>query len=118
MKLAAAAALAAFATMAPRAASAADYAPIDCAKAQSPAQVTICRTYSLGQAEAHMATLFGVVMSLVAMGQRGDIGDAQVRWLKVRDACGVNVACLTDTYRARISVLDKAFANIAANGPY
>jgi hypothetical protein len=29
-----------------------------------------------------MATLFGVVTSLVAMGQRADIGDAQRTWLK------------------------------------
>jgi uncharacterized protein len=36
----------------------------------------------------------------------------------VRDACGADVACLTDAYRARIAVLGKAFANIAANGPY
>src|ERR1700721_2563673 len=63
-------------------ARAADYAPIDCAKASSPAERTICRSYSLGQADARMATLFGVVTSLVAMGQRADIGDAQRTWLR------------------------------------
>jgi uncharacterized protein len=62
----------------PGAAFAADYAPINCAKATSAADVTICKTYSLGQAEARMATLYGIAMSLVAMGQRGDIGDAQL----------------------------------------
>ena len=55
-------------------ARAADYAPIDCGRASLPAERAICRSYSLGQAEARMATLFGVVTSLVAMGQRGDIG--------------------------------------------
>jgi uncharacterized protein len=42
-------------------ARAADYAPIDCSNASSPAQRTICRSYPLGQAEARMATMFGIV---------------------------------------------------------
>jgi uncharacterized protein len=46
-------------------ARAADYAPIDCSKASSPAERAICRSYPLGQAEARMATLFGVVTSLL-----------------------------------------------------
>jgi uncharacterized protein len=58
---------------------AADYAPFDCSKASAPAERAICRSYPFGQAEARMATMFGIVTSLVAMGQRGDIGDAQRR---------------------------------------
>jgi uncharacterized protein len=49
-------------------AHAVDYTPIDCSKASSPAERAVCRSYPLGQAEARMATLFGVVTSLVAMG--------------------------------------------------
>jgi uncharacterized protein len=79
-------------------ACAADYAPIDCGKAASPAEHAICCSYPLGQAEARMATLFGVVTSLVAMGQRGDIGDAQRQWLKQRDTCGGDTACLARAY--------------------
>jgi uncharacterized protein YecT (DUF1311 family) len=75
-------------------ARAADYAPIDCSKASSPAERAICRSYPLGQAEARMATMFGVVTSLVAMGQRGDIGEAQRKWLKERNACGDDSACI------------------------
>lgn len=102
----------------PAGASAADYAPIDCAKASSAAERTVCRNYALGQAEARMATLYGVDMSLVAMGQRGDIGDAQKQWLKAREACGSNVGCLTKAYAARIQELNKVIDGIAANGPY
>ena len=40
-------------------ARAADYVPIDCSKASSPAESTIYRSYPLGRAEARMATLFG-----------------------------------------------------------
>lgn len=100
------------------AAIAADYAPLDCTKATTPAENAICGNYALGQAEARMATLFEITMSLVAMGQRGDIGDAQKQWLKTREACGGDIACLADAYRKRIDVLDKVMANIASHGPF
>lgn len=96
----------------------ADYAPINCAKAASAAERTICGNYALGQAEARMATLYGVAMSLVAMGQRGDIGDAQKQWLKAREACGTSVACLTKSYSGRITQLNKVIDAIASHGPY
>ncbi len=96
----------------------ADYAPINCAKASTPADITVCKNYSLGQAEARMVTLYGIAMSLVAMGQRGDIGDAQLQWLKTREACGAHVACLTRIYSDRISQLSKVLDNIASHGPY
>lgn len=102
----------------PCVASAADYAPLDCAKTKSPAEKTICKSYVLGQAEARMATLFGITTSLVAMGQRGDIQDAQAEFLKTRDACGRDGACLTKVYKARIAQLDKVIAEIASRGPY
>ncbi|HML28286.1 MAG TPA: lysozyme inhibitor LprI family protein [Hyphomicrobium sp.] len=100
------------------AAYAADYAPLNCHKASSPAEQTICSSYVLGQSEARMATLFSVATSLVAMGQRGDIQDAQRKWLATRDACGNNVGCLSDAYEQRISALNNVIANIASRGPY
>ena len=99
-------------------ARAADYAPIDCSKASSPAERTICRSYPLGQAEARMATLFGVVTSLVAMGQRGDIGDAQRKWLGERNACGNDGACIARAYQSRITALSSALDTIASRGPF
>jgi uncharacterized protein len=102
----------------PNAARCADYAPLDCAKAQSAAEITICKTYSLGQAEARMATLYAIDMSLVAMGQRGNIGDAQRQWLKTRDACGGDVACLSKAYSDRIGQLNAVISDIASRGPY
>jgi uncharacterized protein len=99
-------------------ARAADYAPIDCSKASSPAERTICRSYPLGQAEARMATLFGVVTSLVAMGQRGDIGDAQRKWLKERNACADDNACIARAYQSRIAALSETLDAIASHGPF
>ena len=97
---------------------AADYAPLVCAKAKSAAEITICKTYALGQAEARMATLYAISTSLVMMGQRGDIRDAQAEFLKAREACGRNIACLTKAYSTRIAQLDKVIAGIVSRGPY
>ena len=99
-------------------AMAADYAPLNCSKAESPAERTICDSYALGQSEARMATLYSVATSLVAMGQRGDIQEAQRKWLASRDACGRNVGCLTAVYDERIRALDGVIASIASRGPY
>jgi uncharacterized protein len=99
-------------------ARAADYAPIDCGKASSGTERAICRSYPLGQAEARMATLFGVVTSLVAMGQRSDIGDAQRKWLKERSACGDDSACIALAYQSRITALSSALDAIASRGPF
>jgi uncharacterized protein len=100
------------------AAFAGDYAPLNCIKARSPAEHAICDSYALGQSEARMATLFSVATSLVAMGQRGDIQDAQREWLTARDACGKNTVCLAAAYDKRIRTLEKTIANIASRGPY
>lgn len=97
---------------------AADYAPLNCSKAGTPTEHAICDSYALGQSEARMATLFAVATSLVAMGQRGDIQDAQRRWLAERDACGPKVSCLSEAYDKRIHALDKVISGIASRGPY
>ena len=97
---------------------AADYAPLDCAQAKTAAEKTICRSYALGQAEARMATLYSIATSLVAMGQRGDLGDTQRQWLKRREACGRDVACLTRAYGDRIGQLNAVMSAIASRGPY
>jgi uncharacterized protein len=96
----------------------ADYAPIDCSKASLPAERTICHSYALGQAEARIATLFGVVKSLVGMGQRSDIADAQRQWLRERDACESDTACLARAYQSRIDALSATLETVAAHGPF
>jgi uncharacterized protein len=102
----------------PRVGFAMDYAPINCAKARSAADRVICRNYVLGRSEAHLAALYGVAMSLVAMGQRGDIGDDQTTWIKRREACGPNTSCLRQAYASRLKQLNEILDNIAKGGPY
>jgi uncharacterized protein len=103
---------------APGVAQAGDYAPLNCAKAKTPAEQAICKSYALGQDEARMATLYSIATSLVAMGQRGDIQGAQRDWLQERENCGARVPCLTKSYATRIRDLDAVIAGIAAHGPF
>ena len=104
--------------LAPHLAQAAEYAPLNCAKAASAAEMTICTSYELGQDEARMATLYAVATSLVAMGQRGDIQDAQRTWLQEREACGGRIPCLKEKYDARIRELSGVIDGIASRGPF
>jgi uncharacterized protein len=100
------------------AAHAANYAPLDCAKARTPTERAICRNYALGQREARMATLYEWTTSLVAMGQRGDIEDAQRAFIKRREACGAKVACIRRVDDARIAQLEAVMKRISSGGPY
>ena len=65
-----------------------------------------------------MATLYEVLTSLVAMGQRGAIHDDQSAWLKQRAACGADAGCLTRRYEARIEALQGQLRQIYQRGPY
>ncbi len=99
-------------------ASAADYAPINCRDADEPALYEICHNYSLGQAEARMATLYGIATSLVVMGRRGELIDTQREWLVERERCGADARCLFDVYARGIRRLDGVIDDIASRGPY
>ncbi len=103
---------------APSLAESAPYAPIDCNKAPAAAEKTICGNYALGQDEARLATLYGLLTSLVAMGQRGDIMDAQQHWIASRNACGSDAQCLAKSYKVRIGDLSKQFDALAKRGPF
>lgn len=99
-------------------AAAAEYAPLNCARAASEAEKTICSNYGLGQDEARMATLYALTTSLVAMGQRGNIQDEQRAFISKREACRSNVDCIRNLYAARIRQLDGVMAGIIARGPF
>lgn len=99
-------------------AAAADYAPVDCARAASPSETAICSNYKLGQDEARMATLYQWATSLVAMGQRGTLQDEQAAFLKDRAACGADVTCIGQLYEARIDQLEAVMKRIQQQGPF
>jgi uncharacterized protein len=107
-----------FAAAAPNHSHADSYQPMDCLKAATVAQTTVCKNYALGQDEARQATLFDVLASLVAMGQRADLIDAQRGWIEVREACGTDTKCLSSAYKTRIEQLSQALDALAKKGPF
>jgi uncharacterized protein len=99
-------------------AQASPYEPLDCSKGLTTAGKTICDNYTLGQDEARQATLFAVVTSLVAMGQRANLIESQRRWIETRETCGRDAKCLSIAYKARIEDLSKILDALAKRGPF
>lgn len=93
-------------------------ASFDCATSRAPDEKAICGSCDLAQLDVKMATLYGVLTRLVAMGQRGMIEDAQRAWLEKRSACGSDAACLAAAYRARTGELEAALGEIYSRGPF
>jgi uncharacterized protein len=105
-------------SFAPSVGHAASYAPLDCEKTSTAAETVICKSYALGQDEARMATLFGVLTALVAMGQRSDLIDKQRQWISTREACESKMKCLSQAYQTRINELSQALDTLAKRGPF
>lgn len=97
---------------------AADYAPLDCAKASTATEKVICSSYGLGQTEARMATLYQWAASFVAMGQRGNIQDQQIAFIKKRETCGADAKCIGSAYTIRIEQLEAVMDNVKRHGPF
>jgi uncharacterized protein len=92
--------------------------PIDCAKASSPTEKTICSTPSLLQADARMTTYFEIATQFVGMGVRGDLYDSQQAFPAVRSKCGTNKACILAAYKKRTAPLEAVIANVKTHGPF
>lgn len=97
---------------------AAHAASFDCATAVTPGEKTICDNRGLNDQDVKMATLYEVLTQLVAMGQRGELQDAQRSWLKGRAQCKGDIACLRTAYESRIHTLQQALQGIYSRGPY
>jgi uncharacterized protein len=93
-------------------------ASVGCNKSATADKRAICRSCVLQQRDVEMATLYGVVTHLVAMGQRGVIQDQQSAWLTRRHRCGSDDACLLKAYQDRIATLRQALRRIYRRGPF
>jgi uncharacterized protein len=81
---------------------AAQAASFACARAKAPDERAICADPALSNLDSRLAGLLDLDEGAVAMGQRGDMQDAQAAWLKTRAACGANRACLHARYETRL----------------
>ncbi|MEP9354618.1 hypothetical protein ABLE93_13580 [Xanthobacter sp. KR7-65] len=93
-------------------------ASFSCSGVSAPDEVAICADCELAQMDVKMATLYGVVTKLVAMGQRGQIQDDQRAFLRQRAACKGDTGCLTRAYQTRIGQIETALASIYSRGPF
>jgi uncharacterized protein len=92
--------------------------PIDCAKASSPTERTICKSPSLLQTDARLAAYYEIAIQFVGMGVRGDLGDSQQAFPAQRDKCGTNKVCIRAAYKKQISPLEAVIANVETHGPF
>ena len=94
----------------PRQAQAASF---DCDRKELAAdEKVICDTRSLNDADVKMVTTLDILTSLVAMGNRDRMKDEQSTWLKKRQACNADAACIGASYAERMKQLDEAYKTI------
>ena len=92
--------------------------PIDCAKASSPTEKTVCSTPSLLQADARMTTYFEIATQFVGMGVRGDLQDSQRAFPTVVNKCGTDKTCILAAYQKQTAPLEAVIANVKTHGPF
>lgn len=93
-------------------------ASFDCSSAKATDEKAICANCGLQQLDVKLSTLYGVLTKLVAMGQRGDIQEAQRAWLSRRALCGSDAGCIRQAYEARIQELEAGLSSIYSRGPF
>ncbi|CAB3788862.1 lysozyme inhibitor LprI family protein [Paraburkholderia fynbosensis] len=93
-------------------------ASFDCNRARLPDEKTICASRQLSELDVEMSVRYQMLTGLVAMGTRGNMQDEQQAWLKSRQACGRDYACLLAAYRRRIGTLKDEYARLASRGPF
>ena len=78
-------------------------ASFDCSKASTAVEGSICANPTLSALDKKLADVYRQVRS--ASSDTGALRQAQLAWMKTRNACGANVQCLEQSYRQRISEL-------------
>ncbi|SFO08525.1 lysozyme inhibitor LprI family protein [Xenorhabdus japonica] len=84
-------------------------ASFDCTKAKTPDEKAICSNLKLNDLDVEMSVKYHFLRGLFAMGVSGEIYDSQTAWLKQRQKCKGDTACLLQSYRTRINQLDKLY---------
>ncbi|WDR35237.1 lysozyme inhibitor LprI family protein [Pseudomonas serboccidentalis] len=91
-------------------------AGMDCAKASSAVENTICANKGLYDLDAQMGMLYRQLMTTSAQAQP-DLKQTQRSWLKTRNECVEDVACLDLRYRERLQLLQTQWTQFAAHQP-
>jgi len=89
---------------------------MDCTKAVSVVETTICANKPLYELDAQMASIYERLIRAIAPG-KAEIKTAQREWLKTREACGEDVDCLNRSYSHRIEGLHAQWIDAVAYQP-
>jgi uncharacterized protein len=92
--------------------------PIDCTKANTPTEQTICSTPALLQADARMTAYYEIATQLVGMGVRGDLDDSQRAFPALRNKCGTDKTCILAAYWKQTEPYEAILANVKTHGPF
>ncbi|BET95150.1 lysozyme inhibitor LprI family protein [Xenorhabdus taiwanensis] len=87
-------------------------ASFDCAKAKAPNEKAICSNPKLNDLDVELSVKYHFLQGLFAMGVSGEMHDNQIAWLKQRQKCKGDTACLLQSYRQRIHQLDTLYNGI------
>ena len=93
----------------PLAASAASF---DCTRAASPAEKAICGDEGLSRLDSDLNSAFINAMSAAA--NPGSLRSSQRDWLKRRNACGADTACLERVYQERLQRLQSTSSSTSS----
>lgn len=100
-------------------APASEAASFDCGRARTATESAICDTRALNDRDVRMAQLYDIVRRVVPMGTRGAQMDRQAAWLRERNRCGADRACLTRSYDRRIGELNRLLEErVYSRGPF
>ena len=92
--------------------------PIDCLKAKTQTERTICRTPTLLQADARMDALFSVAAGFSGMGSAAAMREDQRSFPGRREHCGTDVQCLLDLYQKQTQPYIKQIEHVRTFGPF
>ncbi|MCO5733987.1 lysozyme inhibitor LprI family protein [Rhizobium sp. SSA_523] len=88
-------------------------ASFDCARQDLAADETvICEDRALNDMDVRMVTTFELLTGLMPMGNRDILREDQSAWLKTRQACGGDNACISKAYATRMEQLQEAYKGL------
>ena len=83
-------------------------ASFDCAKAGNPSEKVICADWQLGRLDRQLAARYRYAMRMSNPAEKDALKKAQRDWLKARNACAADTACIAARINARLQALDTA----------
>lgn len=82
-------------------------AGMDCSRAQSQTEKTICNSDELRERDKHLSDAYDLALITLYAQQRTSLQTAQKQWLKQRDECGADAACIDGRYQSRTEELQR-----------